>query len=190
MRAQSPAKAGGTPHLRVYDLHVTDRVSTDKEAVRLELQEALVSFRQQATLGVQVAGFMATADALLLIAGFAQHRSGIFLLASFAPILLFIIYVELLKYALPVGYVAMALERELGLSNAPLATAFAARVILRIDPQGGLGGVTARDLQKSLSSTSARLVFARTPAYVLYSIFIAQLGLFLISIFVGKYHFM
>lgn len=62
----------------VYDLHVTNQVPADKEAVRLELQEALVSFRQQATLGVQVAGFIAAADSLLLIAGFSQHRSGIF----------------------------------------------------------------------------------------------------------------
>jgi hypothetical protein len=174
----------------VYDLHVTNQAPADKEALRLELQEAIVTFRQQATLGVQIAGFIATADSLLLVYGFAQHQSGIFLIASLTPIILLIAYVEILKSALPVGYVAMVLERELGLSKAPLATVFAFRMIHSAQPTGGtFQGINDSDLQESLFSAPARIAFASTPAYVLYAIFLAQIGLFLISIFVENFRF-
>lgn len=170
---------------------MANQVPTDKEALRLELQEALVTFRQQTTLGVQIAGFLATADSLLLVYGFAQRQSAILLIACFTPIMLLIAYVELLKSALPIAYVAMTLEQELGLRGAPLATIFALHMVLRIHPTDtGFPNGIDPGLLKSLFSSPIRIAFARTPAYVLYVIFIAQVGLFLIGTLVENFHFM
>jgi hypothetical protein len=101
-----------------------NQAPTDAEAVRLELQEALVSFRQVGTFAVQVAGFIAAADSLLLGYGFAQRQSVILMVASLMPILLIVEAVWVLRGVIPIGYVAMVLEQELGLRIAPLATVF------------------------------------------------------------------
>jgi hypothetical protein len=99
-----------------------EQVPTDVEAQRLELQEAIATVRQLATLAVQVSGFLTAADSLLLAYGFAQRQSAIFLIASLLPWALLVTGIFVLKAVIPAGYVAMALERDLALRTAPFAT--------------------------------------------------------------------
>jgi hypothetical protein len=177
--------------LRPYAQHMNKEVPTDAEAQRLELQEAIATARQSATLSVQIAGFLATADSLLLAYGFAQRQGGIFLVASLLPILFLAIGVVMLRAVIPVGYVAMVLERELGLRAAPFATIFALRLILGTQPADLTSDILNKDLQALLFSTSsARVVLASKPAYVLYLLSALQFVLFLTATFVGHFRFM
>jgi hypothetical protein len=167
------------------------QMPTDAEAQRLELQEAIAAARQSATLGVQISGFLVAADSLLLAYGFAQKQSGIFLVASLLPLALLAIGVVILKAVIPIGYVAMALERELGLRAAPFATIFTLRVILGTQPSNLKSDIVNIDLQKLLFSTSAaRTVLTRRPAYILYLLSALQFALFLIATFVYNFRFM
>lgn len=52
----------------------------------MELQEAIVTFREQITLLVQISGFLIAADSALIGYGFAQGQSIILLVASIIPI--------------------------------------------------------------------------------------------------------
>jgi hypothetical protein len=163
---------------------MTKEPHTDPEAQRIELQEAIVTFRQQATLGVQIAGFLAAADSLLLVAGFAQHMSSIFLVACFMPIILLVTYIEILKSAMAVGYVAMILERKLGLLATPLATIFSWRILYGTMPEvNDLPDLTEASARDAFYANSVRLGLVRAPAFALYIIFAAQVALFLIAAF-------
>jgi hypothetical protein len=144
------------------------QVPTDAEAQRLELQEAIATARQSAALGVQIAGFLVAADSLLLEYGFAQRQSGIFLVASLLPLAFLAIGVVILKAVIPVGYVAMTLERELGLRTAPFATIMTLRLILGTQPSNLESDIINMDFQKLLYSTSsARTVLTSRPSYIL-----------------------
>jgi hypothetical protein len=105
---------------------------------------------------------------------------------------LLVIGIQVLKAMTVVGYVAMVLEQELGLRSAPLVTSFMLRLVHGTIPAGpgSFPDVTDADLQKSLFSARARTVLAGKPAYIMYAISVAQLGLFIISAFVYHFDFM
>ena len=98
---------------------------SEAQSLRLELQEAIVTFRHQISLLVQISGFMATADSVLIAYGFSQRVSGILLVASAMPVIMLVSYVEVMHSARPLIYVAMALEQKLQLRDAPLAALYA-----------------------------------------------------------------
>src|SRR5262249_3947207 len=52
----------------------------DRDALRIELQEALGSVRHWQMVGVQAAGFIVAANVVLIGYGFAQKQAGMFLL--------------------------------------------------------------------------------------------------------------
>jgi hypothetical protein len=159
----------------------------DNEALRMELQEAIVTFREQITLLVQIAGFLVAADAALLGYGFAQGQSVILLIASFIPAILVVIAMIFVNATLPVIYVAMTLEQELGLRKAPLATIFAMRMFLGISPEAvNLNEANLRD--SIISAPSTRLLKMRA-AYIMYGITALQIALFLIATFVAHFRF-
>ncbi len=98
---------------------------SEAQSLRLELQEAIVTFRHQISLLVQISGFMATADSVLIAYGFSQRVSGILLVASAMPVIMLVSYVEVMHSTRPLIYVAMALEQKLQLRDAPLAALYA-----------------------------------------------------------------
>ena len=62
----------------------------DNESLRLELQEALVTYRHWVTQLTQVTGFAVAADVVLISYAFSQRLAGILLLASAVPILILV----------------------------------------------------------------------------------------------------
>ena len=69
------------------------------------------SFRLQTSIMTQALGFIVAADTLLLGYGFSQREAGILLIASFMPLAFAVAYIEVLRHAAPVAYVAIRLEK-------------------------------------------------------------------------------
>jgi hypothetical protein len=162
----------------------------DADSLRLELQEAIITFRHQTLLLLQVAGFIVTADSLLLAYGFAQRESGILLIASAMPIIMLASFVEILNSSLPIAYVAMALEQKLHLRDAPLAAIFARRMRHISAIIGEDTDLMNQSVREAILRVSRRSWLNNRVAYILYAIFIAQIGLFLIATLTYDYRFM
>ena len=64
----------------------------DNESLRLELQEAIVTYRHWVSQLTQVTGIIATADVVLLSYGFSQRLAVILLAASTGPIVILLIF--------------------------------------------------------------------------------------------------
>jgi hypothetical protein len=85
----------------------------ESESLRLELQEALTTYRHHTSLVIQAFGFIVAADSALLAYGFTQRVGAIFLIASLMPIVMLITVVEIMPRAAAAGYAALRLERSL-----------------------------------------------------------------------------
>lgn len=170
---------------------MADPVLADAESMRLELQEAIITFRTQTTLATQIAGFIATADSVLLAYGFAQKASGILLIASVMPLILLVSYLEIFLSTVPVICVAITLEKRLRLGDNALARTFARTNLRYIF----LAINTNVDLEASgaLESVVEQLrwtLLKKRPGQVLMLIFLAQFTLFLVSLIAYHYRFM
>jgi hypothetical protein len=85
----------------------------DRDALRVQMQQAIETFRHQSTLFVQSAGFLIAADALLFGYGVAQKKAVPLLIASLTPLAIFIVLMLVLSHGLPVAYVAVSSEQRL-----------------------------------------------------------------------------
>jgi hypothetical protein len=85
----------------------------DKESLRLELQEAIETYRHLFSQLTQIAGFIATADVVLLSYGFSQKLAAILLLASFGPIYILVIYLLIGSFLARLTNLILKLERRL-----------------------------------------------------------------------------
>jgi hypothetical protein len=170
---------------------MTDPSEIYLESVRLQLQEALVTFRLQTSMMVQAFGFLVAADALLLGYGFSQKEAGILLIAGFMPLALLFVYIEVARHAVPVAYVAIRLERLLLPGEMTLAATYCAT---RIRPvfsaiESIPDTVRADDLVSAFKMSPLFWLKAR-PSLALYCAAIAQFGLFLAGLVAFNYRFM
>src|ERR1700733_8642105 len=94
----------------------------DSESLRLELQEAIATFRHQISLLIQAVGFIAAAGSILLAYGFSQKLSSALLVASLMPLGILLSYYTIMTGLAPICYVAMRLEAKLSLFDEPLMT--------------------------------------------------------------------
>jgi hypothetical protein len=108
----------------------------------------------------------------------------IFLVAATMPVILIAVAIQVEKAAVPIIYVAMKLEQELGLHKAPLAMIFAARWVLHLQPSEI--DTTDASIWESVYSMRAGASLKSKPAYIMYAIVLAQVILFTIATFV--YH--
>jgi hypothetical protein len=99
---------------------MADLAHPESESLRVELREAITSYRLQASSLTQITGFLAAADSLLIAYGFSQRISGILLVAGVMPLILIASYVEIPASILPLIYVTITLEQKLQLRDAPL----------------------------------------------------------------------
>jgi hypothetical protein len=170
---------------------MTDQIPAAEESLRLELAEAIATFRDQAGRMTQGIGFIITADSVLLAYGFSQRESGILLIASAMPILALLVFIHFLRIATPILYVAMILEKRLRLNEAPLIGIHArmgfkqlyAFVVNSTD-------VASDDAFDSILKVSYRDWIGRLIPLVLYCVFALQLALFIVSLVVYNYRFM
>ena len=163
----------------------------DAESLRLELQEAIASFRHQNVLLTQSFGIFVTANTLLLAYGFAQRKSGILFLASLLPLGLLFLAIELTTSLVPVTYVATRLEESLSLHEVPLVTTF-------IGTRHGILFSLLSSIEDSYDpkthsfakKMSSRLFLKNRQSRWLLWAFVVQLCLFIVSLTVYHYRLM
>ena len=159
------------------------------ESLRLELQEAITTFRHQNTQLFQALGVIVTADALLLGYGFSQRLSSVLLVASAMPLAALSAYITIMSTLVPVCYVAKRLEHKLSLQDAPLIGTWAK---IRRDLTRALSDFEdLEDLEtrKRLSVPPWHFLW-NTASLSLLAIFALQIGLVAISFFGYHFHFM
>jgi hypothetical protein len=184
------AEVGPSKFISGYPQFVTNLAHPENESLRLELQEAITTFRHQTASLTQITGFLAAADSLLIAYGFSQRVSGILLVASVMPLIMIASYVEILNSILPLIYVAITLEQKLQLRDAPLATLYV-QIYTRNFP--GLGkdvDMADQRVRESILGLPRRTWLTNRPVHILSILFIAQVGLFFIGILIYHYRFM
>jgi hypothetical protein len=96
----------------------------DRDALRVQMQQAIETFRHLSTLFVQSAGFLIATDGLLFGYGLAQKKAVPLLIASLAPLAITVVLMLILSHGLPVGYVAVRSEQRLLPREATLAQTY------------------------------------------------------------------
>jgi hypothetical protein len=165
--------------------------SPDSESRRLELQEAIATFRHQTALGTQAAGIILTADSLLIAYGFAQRVSGILLIASLMPLLVQAVSVVLLDASLPFIYTALVLEQELGLKTAPLVGIFTRKLLKPVNSVvADCDDLSDSAVCDAVLGIPWRAWLRGRTAMAYYCAFGAQFLLFVVSLAIYDYRFM
>jgi hypothetical protein len=167
---------------------MADTTAPSPESLRLELQEAITTFRHQNAQLIQALGVIVTADSVLLGYGFAQRKSIILLVASLMPLAALLVYVNQMTGLVPICYVARKLEEELSLDEVPLIKTW---VKTRSDLPAALSEFEDRERgQAALNVPRSRYFWGNRTSQSLLGAFAAQIGLVVISLFVYHFHFM
>jgi len=161
----------------------------DSESLRLELQEATATYRHLFSQLTQVAGFLATADVVLLSYGFAQRLAAIILLASLAPIYVWLIYFLIGSFLARLTSLTLRLERELLIRRDSIGATYMRSYFRSSSPPLGgpiedLNDEEVRNLRPKWDS-----LWAPVPI-ILYLINALQVVLFVLSLTVFHYRFM
>ncbi len=188
--ATTTRAAGHAVHLRSRGRR--SYTANDNESLRLELQEAIVTIRHWYSLLIQTAGFMITADVVLISYGFAQKLAGILLLASALPIGIFFIY-SIVGGAMvtPLVILVQRIERKLLVGEDSLGATFKSSL-------GRLIGADLSDTEhardekvRKPSPISSRWQWLWSPVpMMLYMATATQLGIFVLALAVFHYRFM
>jgi hypothetical protein len=158
----------------------------DREALLLELEQGLESFRHITTLILQMLGILIAADAVLISYGVSQRESAVVLVASFIPIAIFVGMFALYSHALPIVVVVMRLEDELSLGERALGTTYARMRLASIYPLLRKAEVGDEQFIKIPIKTW----LTTKPLYLLACTFALQLSLFVASLSVYHFSFM
>jgi hypothetical protein len=165
------------------------REAPDNESLRLELQEAIVTYRHNVSQLTQVAGIIATADVVLVSYGFSQRLAAILLVASAAPIVVLILYLLVGSILTPLISLILRLERRLLIRKDSIGASFL-RSYIRAVPHDLSGRIEdlndeeVRDLKLKWNT-----LWAPIPI-ILYAGTVVQIGLFVLSLTVFHYRFM
>jgi len=157
-----------------------------RDALLLEFQEGISSFRHITTLIMQMLGILVAADAVLISYGISQRESAILLVASFIPIVILVGMLALYSHALPIAVVVMRLEDELSLGERAFAATYVRMRLAPIYPL--LIKAEVKDEPNIKIPTKTWLTVK--PFHVLSYTFVLQFALFVISWSVYHYHFM
>jgi hypothetical protein len=106
----------------------------DDESLRLELQEALATYRHWIAQLTQVVGFAVAADVVLVSYAFSQRLAGILLLASTVPILILVMYMVVGSIACPLVDLVLRIERNLLAPLTRTAARYSSVCALRLSP--------------------------------------------------------
>jgi len=175
-----------------YACFMPDLQPPDPESLRLELQEAIITFRHQNAQLIQALGVIVTADAALLGYGFAQKLSIVLLVASLMPLAALSVYSTIMAWLVPICHVATKLEEKLSLDDyVPFIGTW---VKTRSDLSSVLSDFAPskdREIRNStLNVPRSRYFKTNRTSQALLAAFAAQIGLVVISLFVYHFHFM
>jgi len=170
----------GRYHQAVPDQEVS---TPDRDALRVELQEALGSVRHWQMLSVQAAGFIVAANVVLIGYGFSQKEAGMFLLASTLPVILLAVHLAGISSSTNQIALAIQIEDELHIRETQSLARIYARNYLRLtEPQ--LKDVIAQGPRpRNLSLNS----FITPVAVSLYAASVGQVGLFVLYLVLYNY---
>jgi hypothetical protein len=161
------------------------------ESLRLELQEAITTFRHQIALLIQALSVLVTADSALLAYGFSQKQSGVFLVASLMPIAALSVFIAIMYGLIPIAYAGMRIEEQLSLHQAPLIIGW---VKVRKDlPFAAFKNVddwSSPEIERAISRTSPSYLLRSYKSHLLLIAFLVQLSLCIISKTIFHYRFM
>ena len=159
----------------------------DNESLRIELQQALETYRHWISQLTQASGFFITADVALASFGFSQRLAVIILVASTLPMIILVEYTVIGSVASPLINLALRVERRLLIrKDSPAATFVRAQ----------FGMIPAVNHIEDLNDEGVRhLTLKWEPRWsaipiVLYTASAVQLGLFALSLTVFHYQFM
>ena len=168
------------------------------ESLRLELQEAITTFRHQWSQLMQALGIIITADLALVSYGFVHKLSGVLLAASLMPLAALSAYTTTMTSLVPICYVAIKLEEKLSLDDAPFIGTW-------VKPRGDLPDAidefadlakseaqksTKSEAQKSTLKVPAGPFLKNLTSRAIYAALALQIGLVIISIFVLHFRFL
>jgi hypothetical protein len=174
-----------------YACFMTSQRLPSDESLRLELQEAITTYRHQIVLLSQSLGITVTADSILLGYGFAQRLSSVLLVASLMPLAALFIYIQIATGLIPISYVAMRLEWKLSLREAPFIGTWARmRDDLPFSSLVNIGDLEDPKIRESMLHVPPWFFFRGVKTWILLLAFTLQLGLVLISLTVYHYRFM
>jgi len=160
----------------------------DKESLRLELQETLVTYRYWVATLMQIIGFSVAADVVLVSYGFTQRLAGILLVASTIPILILIMYMAIGTIASPLVGLALRIERRLLIRHDSLGAAYVTRYF---KPMTTHPSVPIEDLDDEAVRHLNPKWNLRSPIHrMLFVVTLGQFGLFVLSLTVFHYRFM
>jgi hypothetical protein len=161
----------------------------DNESLRLELQEAVVTYRHNVSQLTQVTGVIATANVVLLSYGFSQRLAAILLVASTGPIVILLIYLLVGSLLTPLISLILRFERRLLIREDSIGAVFL-RSYFRAVPHALSGHIEdlsdeeVRDLKLKWNSLLTPIPI------ILYAATVLQIGLFVLSLTVFHYRFM
>ena len=175
-----------------YASFMATREAPDNESLRLELQEAIVSYRQWASQLTQIAGFTATGDVLLISYGFSQKLAAILLFASAFPVVILAMYLFIGSINIPLIGLMLRIERKLLIrEDASLGAMFLRDQQRSVAPAvGAIEELSDEEMHRlNLSLSRRKWIWTPVPV-ILYIATIAQVGIFVLSLTVFDYRFM
>jgi hypothetical protein len=161
----------------------------DNESLRIELQEALVTYRHWVAQLIQAVGFFVAADVVLASYGFSQRIAIVLLVASALPMLILVQYMVIGSIASPLINLVLRIERRLRIQKDSLGATFArtqqGKMIPALDsPIEGLNDEEVRHL-----NLKWELRWSAMPI-ILYAATAVQIVLFVLSLTVFHYRCM
>jgi hypothetical protein len=109
----------------------------DDESLRLELQEALVTYRQYISQTNQLTGFFIAADVALVSYAFSQRVAVILLVGSAFPLLMLVSYMVTTPIVSALNSLVLRIERRLRIRKDSLGATVARTVPARMIPDVG-----------------------------------------------------
>jgi hypothetical protein len=178
-------------HAECYASFMVAREAPDNESLRLELQEAIGTFRHWTAQLTQTAGFTATGDVLLLSYGFSQKLAAILLFASAFPIVILLLYLYIGSINIPLISLILRIERKLLIRDYSLGATYLRVQLRSMAPVlGTIEELNDEEVHRlNLGLSMSRWLWTPVPI-VLYTATIAQVGLFMLSLTVFHYRFM
>jgi hypothetical protein len=161
----------------------------DNDSLRLELQEALATFRSWTTQATQAFGVLVTGDALLITYGFSQRLAAILFLASGLPIGVLLLYFQTMSTAAPLVILAARLERKLFIRDS-LAATYARSHMRPLASVVSIESLSDDELASIGTVFSWRHWLRKRIPKLLYLTTIVQLGIAVLSLTVYHYKFM
>jgi type IV secretory pathway VirB3-like protein len=159
------------------------------ESLRLELQEALSTYRHWVAQLTQVTGFFVAADVVLVSYGFSQRLAGILLVASGLPMLILVMYMVVGSIATPFVDLVLRIERRLLIKKDSLGATYVHTYFRSTSPTVGSRIEDLNDEEVRHLNLKWDSLWSPIPI-IAYVATAGQIGLFVLSLTVFHYRFM